>query len=242
MGGSTVMTFGLSDPAFLAACQPAVGFNPLSIPGCVFCLMADGNVYTTGTTQATDGQTVETWENAGSGNDATEATNKPTFKTNIINGLPVIRFDGVNDQLVTGTNTLTQPTMAFCVAKHNGSGPETLYAAGLNFLVEVNRTANQLDLYPSPLKAGYTSGTFFQSTVLASGSSSQVWLNGSGSGTGSFTTSAGSDLKIGVWGPGSDPFTGDIAEIIAYDSVLSDSDREAVEDYLGTKYGITITH
>ena len=165
------------------------------------------------------------------------------FATKTIGAAKTVQVSGLT---LAGTHavnyTLTQPTMAFCVAKHNGSGPETLYAAGLNFLVEVNRTANQLDLYPSPLKAGYTSGTFFQSTVLASGSSSQVWLNGSGSGTGSFTTSAGSDLKIGVWGPGSDPFTGDIAEIIAYDSVLSDSDREAVEDYLGDKYGITITH
>ena len=34
----------------------------------------------------------------------------------------------------------------------------------------------------------------------------------------------------------------DIAEVLFYNSVLSTGDRQAVEDYLGIKYGITITH
>ena len=51
-----MMTFGLSDPAFLAAVSGK--FCPLSISGCVLWLKADGDVYNTGTTQATNGQTV----------------------------------------------------------------------------------------------------------------------------------------------------------------------------------------
>jgi hypothetical protein len=31
---------------------------------------------------------------------------------------------------------------------------------------------------------------------------------------------------------------GDIAEVIAYDSALSDSDRQAVEAYLADKWGL----
>ena len=33
-----------------------------------------------------------------------------------------------------------------------------------------------------------------------------------------------------------------IAEAIIYDSALGTTDRQAVEDYLGQKFGITITH
>ncbi len=38
----------------------------------------------------------------------------------------------------------------------------------------------------------------------------------------------------------SDPFIGDISEIIMFDTVLKASDRQAVEQYLGKKYGIAV--
>ena len=39
---------------------------------------------------------------------------------------------------------------------------------------------------------------------------------------------------------GADYFIGDIGEVIIYNNDLSSSDRQAVEQYLGTKYGITV--
>ena len=39
----------------------------------------------------------------------------------------------------------------------------------------------------------------------------------------------------------SQDFGGEIAEIIAYNSNLSDADRETVEAYLATKWGITLS-
>lgn len=43
-----------------------------------------------------------TWPDAsGNGFDATEATNCPTFETSEINGWPVVRFDAVNDKMVS---------------------------------------------------------------------------------------------------------------------------------------------
>jgi len=47
-----------------------------------------------------------------------------------------------------------------------------------------------------------------------------------------------SDLLIGRDGPPFDYHGGDIAEIIIYDSALSDANREAVENYLLAKWGI----
>jgi hypothetical protein len=49
-----------------------------------------------------DGDAVGTWsDQSGNGFDATQATagNKPTYKTSILAGKPVVRFDGVGDEL-----------------------------------------------------------------------------------------------------------------------------------------------
>ena len=48
---------------------------------------------------------VATWsDRSGNGNDATQATatNRPLYKTNIVNGKPVVRFDGVDNYLTFG--------------------------------------------------------------------------------------------------------------------------------------------
>lgn len=66
-----------------------------------------------------DGDLVATWaDQSGNGADLSEATNKPTYKTAIINSKPVVRFDGSNDVLkTTGTHYTTDmfTTTAFCV-------------------------------------------------------------------------------------------------------------------------------
>jgi hypothetical protein len=53
------------------------------------------------------------------------------------------------------------------------------------------------------------------------------------------TGNASNDLAIGAYGGQASGFlNGDIAEIIVYDSALSDANREAVENYLLAKWGI----
>jgi hypothetical protein len=55
------------------------------------------------------------------------------------------------------------------------------------------------------------------------------------------TSNAANDLSIGrfVTSPSANTHGGDIAEIIIYDSALSDTDRGLVESYLMSKWGIT---
>jgi hypothetical protein len=59
-------------------------------------------------------------------------------------------------------------------------------------------------------------------------------LTGAASGGNSFT-----NMIIGASENGGYNFLGDIAEIIVYNSALSDADRSAVESYLMGKFGIT---
>lgn len=48
------------------------------------------------------------WDDlSGNDNHAKEAANPPTYRTGIVNGYPVVRFDGVNDRLITDGNVLS---------------------------------------------------------------------------------------------------------------------------------------
>jgi hypothetical protein len=80
------------------------------------------------------GAAVATWADAsGRANDATQPTgaNQPTYQTAVINGLPVVRFDGSNDWMNLATTDLLAATNAigaisfFAVAKLSATAATT---------------------------------------------------------------------------------------------------------------------
>ena len=106
-----------------------------------------------------DTDPVATWpDSSGNSNDATQGTaaDRPLYRTNIVNGLPIVRFDGANDFLESPyaasdaaadlqswfavfrtTNTALLQIMIWQgAAAANGFGPESLkYTwASLTFL------------------------------------------------------------------------------------------------------------
>lgn len=100
------------DPRVLVGAQIVTGggFTPTQLPNLTMWLKADA------ITGLSDGEAVTTWPDSGSlGNGATQATadNQPVYKANIINGKPVIRFDGTNDYLVTASFLGTGYNTAF---------------------------------------------------------------------------------------------------------------------------------
>src|SRR5215831_11869900 len=96
-----------SDQSFIVQVQETVreidaaiksAHNPSEIPSLKAWWAAD-------LMTASDGAAVGTWpDQSGNGIDATQATsgNKPIYKVNIINGLPALLFDGVDDFLSCG--------------------------------------------------------------------------------------------------------------------------------------------
>lgn len=68
------------------------GFSPTDISGIKLWVKADQ-------LSLSDGDPVSTWaDQSGLGNDITSSgSNRPTFKTGILNSLPVVRFDGSDD-------------------------------------------------------------------------------------------------------------------------------------------------
>lgn len=236
-------------------------FNPLSISGCVLWLKADGSVYNTGTTQATDGQDVATWVDAsGSGNNATGyGAIKPKFETNTLNGKPVVQTNGVHAYLKGSVSITGTALTAFIVSNTGNVGSaygrmlDLANAAGGNYAANdactaftmfggANFNTGQNNNFPSAITSAF--GVPFVGTSSYSGSNCYVRKNGgsanSASASGTFVVTqysvAAEADGNSIGGPQ------DIAEILVYNAYLGTTDREAVEDYLGSKYGITITH
>jgi hypothetical protein len=189
-----------------------------------------------------DGDPVSTWaDSSGNGNDATQGTAglRPLYKTNIVGGKPVVRFDGTDDYLaLTGLN-LTDFT-AFVVYQTSGNNV-LLGNAGTNFQIfGIGNGANAYSFYDNLtflssdiLSAPRTSWN--QGCITRSGSTVSFFESGvsRNSGTsGLLVTLQAIGQVIGV------AYTnGDIAEIIIYNSALSTSDRQSIENYVLVKYG-----
>lgn len=108
-------------------------------------------------------------------------------------------------------------------------------AAGTTRITDSSVTASNFTLFGFKAVAGSltTSAVLYrQGAALASSSTGSVQS----------LDNTSYQLQIGIEpysGAFYSAYNGDIAEIIIYDSALSDTDREAVEDYLLGKWGIT---
>lgn len=194
-------------------------------------------------TGLSDGDPVASWaDESGNGQTATQAdaTKQPVYKTGIVNGLPVLRFDGSNDHLVSGL-VRTQPYTAIAVVKATTGGNEYYLDGASQNQGIATATGSGILIYAGGVLTGLTVNmavpqvvsTVFNgaSSLMSSGGSTVTGDAGTGNTTG---TTIGSD------GAGTNCLNGDIAEMIFYDTALSTPNRQLVEGYLGAKYGIAV--
>ncbi len=208
-----------------------------------------------------DGDPVSAWDDSGPDNqDAAQpsASFQPVYKTSVVGGRPVVRFDGVDDRLVSpgqsGVWGLTSHFTVFAVVRLDASP-----GAGGHDVIGSSAISNNLDLFARRGDAdgnwlAYGSshdGVHNSDLVLSPGTwhvltsrleafehlqiraDKAYHLNDTGyAGTGT----APSQAAIGGRQNGVYPFKGDIAELIYYTGSLSDADMEATEDYLLAKY------
>ena len=182
-----------------------------------------------------DGAAVTSWiDLSGSGNHLGAATATPTFKTGVLNGEPVVRFNAAEQMLrtvatvplghiflVTRFLPATFPTYNGLVT---GLAGNDLLLVGLSgsttwYVHPVAEYTYRLDgvVYPPnwPAPVGGVFGCIGVSRAPAMTSPLQI----------------GQDR-----GEVSRYWDGDIAEIIVYDRVLTDPERIQVEDYLEAKW------
>lgn len=229
--------------------------DPGSLAGLSMWLSADAGVYQDvgGTIPAAnDGDPVALWQGyGGTSNHAIQADDlkRPIIKHGVLGGKPVIRFGGAHD-MAYQTSINTQDSTVFVVSRSVNNGVQQYV---LNDTVaSTNRLHICYDsdrriisrVYRGSYYGGYSScennDDFSVVCVRVSGSESVVTLfadGRQGSREAVATFAYGAAIRL-IGSKNSNYLTGDIAEIIAYDRKLSDSERAGVEGYLFGKYGI----
>jgi hypothetical protein len=178
--------------------------------------------------------------------------NTPLYKTGIINGLSVARFDGSNDQLTSPVIATDASWTMFLLAQKRsapGAGVQTLFSGAGNVNV-VTASATDANGYvwavneASSLVAlgGTATGVNIVCIRVASVSNLIARING-GSGTtlDPADAAATASLTYAFGSDGTLPGDFDLGEVLAYDSALSDADLDAIGNYLATKWGATWT-
>lgn len=215
-------------------------------------------------TSVSDGSPISTWlDLSGGGNDATQAssTSRPVYVASnpLFNGYAAVHFDGINDYLNLPSGTSCPINVGnftlFVVAKFDNatdtqyltSGTNTTDNARLRIIVEgalsgdpfawrVGDSSWNTVTYPSNTVAHIFTVTCGTGTV-------EGFLDGNTAGTMSNgSTAKPSAFHIGTNGGASSSFfTGDIAEFVLYNTALSQTNIDAMNNYLAAKYFTPLT-
>jgi len=194
----------------------------------------------------------------------TDNSHQPIFKTNILNGNPVMRFDGSSQWLTCAASTLHAETsgmtvLVVSVPRATVSGTPRIISRGTgsnHYSISPNATSAGRAIYYAPSStttisvdpAAAVSGTAnILGLTMAGTTGSTLYYRRDGAqralgtigtaGTGDTT----SQLAFGSDGTATDLWNGDIAEVMIWQRVLNASELATTEGYLGTKYGITLS-
>lgn len=218
--------------------------SPSDIAGMLLWLKADAGITKDGS------NLVGTWaDQSGNSNNAVMATAgaKPLWVDAVKNSLPAIRFDGTDDYMDLSA-TITTARTVFIVVNHDATHP---FAApvlgdtsntnnpglgrphfhgdttvGANYMMDSNYGYN--DLMDG---SGYVNGVATSPALMTKSTTFKVY---------SFVT-LGNVIFNRITrdaGFASRVWKGDYLEIIAYNSALSNTDRQSVENHLISKWGL----
>jgi hypothetical protein len=231
------------------------------LPGLVWWLRADAGV------QADANGAVTVWEDqSGLGLSAAQAdpSRQPLLVPNALNDKPAVRFDGKNTTLLTGPATLNNDHTVIVVANLGKTPPKTMVlpslfsyvdekgseagGARLGVAIQADQRVfvglrylgtdywNHSDLAFTPTKP----------VIVASrrnDGKADVFINGALLKTKDAPgemTGAPRFFRLGQKDTEPVFFNGDIAEVLVFNTALSESDRAIVEKYLTAKYGVTL--
>jgi hypothetical protein len=222
----------------------AAAFAPTDIAGLLSWLKADAGTLQTsgGSTAVADGDPVGEWQDqSGSGNHFAQATGaaRPTLKLAIQNGRSVARLDGTDDSM-TLTLAVPQPfTVAMAIRCTNANNGYALDGATLNrTLISFPNGTTVRFFAGNIVDATVADSTVFSTLVaLFDGASSVLRWNDAETAGNVSTGSNNGGFTLGSGGDGTQPFTGDVGEVLIYDSALSPADRASVADYLKDRWG-----
>jgi hypothetical protein len=188
-----------------------------------------------------DGAAVATWtDSSTSANHATQATgaNQPIFKAGLLNGKPVIRFDGVNDFMTFTSRYSTIQTAFFVVKTTTPTTQQILLGDSTTFDWFADASSRFFGSFASATitgGAGYDNGTPDSPISLIKPSSYRI-IAVAGTAANLHAERITNDRTFGFY------WNGDFAEILLYNAALSAGDLQTVLDYLSAKYAIPVAN
>ncbi len=197
------------------------------------------------------GRVVAWYDQSGNGNDATQinTNNQPVLIANVVNGRPVMRFTQTGAQRFRLPNVMSGATAgdAFVIVKasgYNDGKARGLWTFGASGSVYTHNDGTLYDDFATnslvPMGLPRTVLNAFN-LYNVTGTSSQ-WMNRfngtiyaqRNGNTVFFNSSPTLGVGLGLY------FDGDIAEVLVYDRLLTDQERDTVGNYLATKYGFAV--
>jgi len=237
-------------------------FEPSDIAGLQLWLDATTGLFDAtsgGSAVTTDGGSVARWEDqSGSGYHVTQATlaNRPVLKTGIRNSKNVVRFDGINDVLVSANIAANNLSAMTCfvvayVAGFGGGGFGRYFDRSVRIWLLAAANANNrflaVGLDHETAVSSITTGNWYINsarwdggTNIATNVSQRVNKANSTrglTGTGTLNSVANTTYQIGNRPAGDRGFNGDFAELIIYNQALTTEQIGSVESYLSAKWG-----
>jgi hypothetical protein len=195
-----------------------------------------------------DTDPVATWSDlSGAGNHISQATgaSRPTYRTGIVDGKPVVRFDGSNDLLAATMSTSATATV-LVVAVPRRTSPSSSYVETIFANGSSADQVQQLDTKAfgtTSLSVHTDTGAWGATVALRkNGATSPLSLTVDEVFAASMTASGaptGSVLVLGAYSSNNFHGQNDIAEFVYYSRVLDASERESIETYLSEKWGLT---
>lgn len=167
-----------------------------------------------GTSSVVDGTGLSAWnDQSGSGANLAQGTGgkQPLYKAAIQNGLPIVRFDGTDDDMAATIASLSQPITVFAVVKASNGR----YVGANSGAVRVGAQPAPNVFAGSTLTGGASLATgFFVVTTLINGASSLIRVDRTQVATGAAGAgNMGTALSIGQDGAGAAFFAGDLGEV-----------------------------
>ena len=184
-------------------------------------------------------------DKSGNGYHATQtnATYKPTYKTNIKNGLSVARSDG-NDMLsLSPVSTSGSYTFFFVYTVPDNGTDDWLFDTQSGRLVLAHDYGDGVAWNATVWRkiAALQTGWQILTFSFVSGGNGTIYRDGASLGSAGYSAKniGGSSRLFGAYDSlGSNGIIGDFAEVIIYESALTETDRGTVHTYLNNKWDI----
>ncbi len=178
-------------------------------------------------TQPLDGTSISTWtDKSVNGNDISQASSsrQPLYKLNQYNGRPVMRFDGVDDYLINASNISVQTV--FIVSRLEPRAP--------SYLFDFRSGISNSWLYN--INFGSFWNKYYKNNALTAKNSSEIFNNSWQINMFESHSQGSALMNLMSRYSNNEEGKGDLAEVIIYDRVLSDTERGEVYNYLNNKY------